>query len=374
MKATITLPRTALCVTAAATLAVAGTQAADLFFLHSTEDHGMLTPITRPPSELGSFAININPLSGLQGNPDALAAFYRAANQWEAFISDPITVTIDGDMANLGNPNIIGSTSLTTYWTANYSVLRNQMITDEAAEGSVHPIVASLPASPVFYAPTGFTIGGYSASRATFNALGYTVPSEKDATITFNSTFTFDYDNSDGVTPGTMDFETVAAHEIGHALGFISDVDRADYLVSQKQTGPLYPTPLDLYRFRDDADDNPSTASDFASYPRSLLPGDPAHTDQIFITSSPAEIAMATGAYTGDGRQASHWKDNLGIGIMDPTLNYGEVVAISTADLLALDLIGWNAVPEPRDYALVFGCASLGIAWMTRRLRKRAIP
>src|SRR6476661_6289659 len=40
--------------------------------------------------ELGSFAINIVAGPTLQGNAAALAAFNRAANQWKAFISDPV--------------------------------------------------------------------------------------------------------------------------------------------------------------------------------------------------------------------------------------------------------------------------------------------
>jgi len=30
-------------------------------------------------------------------------------------------------------------------------------------------------------------------------------------------------------------------------------------------------------------------------------------------------VSYATGINFGDGRQASHWKDNLAIGLMDPT-------------------------------------------------------
>ena len=61
---------------------------------------------------LGSFNIVINAGAGLAGNAAALAAFNRAADQWEAWISDPITVTIVADLQNLGNPSIIGSTGI----------------------------------------------------------------------------------------------------------------------------------------------------------------------------------------------------------------------------------------------------------------------
>jgi hypothetical protein len=244
------------------------------------------------------------------------------------------------------------------------------MIADEGAESRVNAIVASLPAagSLSFYIPSGgYSIAGISASRANWLALGYSVPAGSDATITFNSTFSFDYDNSDGISPGTMDFETVAAHEIGHALGFSSDVDRADYYMFAGTPGALIPRTLDLYRFRSAAN-NPASAADFSTFSRSIEPGVAANTDQIFVTYGPAEVSMATGVYNGDGRQASHWKDNLALGLMDPTLAYQEAVAISGNDLVAMDLIGWNAIPEPRDYALVFGLVSLGAGlWLRKR-------
>ena len=58
---------------------------------------------------------------------------------------------------------------------------------------------------------------------------------------------------------------------------------------------------------------------------------------------------MSTGYYTGDRRQASHWKDDqltgTILGSLDPTLGYGEVRVISDYDWRALDLIGWDIAP-----------------------------
>ena len=60
------------------------------------------------------------------------------------------------------------------------------------------------------------------------------------------------------------------------------------------------------------------------------------------------EFAMSTGVYYGDGRQTSHWKDDdltgALVGIMDPTLGYGETSLITYADLRALDLIGYEFI------------------------------
>jgi hypothetical protein len=85
--------------------------------------------------------------------------------------------------------------------------------------------------------------------------------------------------------------------------------------------------------------------------------------------------AFATGVNFGDGRQASHWKDNLGLGIMDPTAARGELLAISANDIQALDVIGWNlAVPEPGTFLLMG--LTLAVFYVTRgfsRVRLSAV-
>lgn len=361
----------------AVALAPLESHAADFQFVHNDIKYGFITPTFAPPSQLGSFSIVINPLSGLSGNPAAVAAFNRAAAQWAAYICDPVTVTINGDMQDLGDPSIIGQAYTPVYGTA-YGTIRNAMVDDEAAEtGFVHPIVDYLPSSGLFDVPTppsgSFILAGISATRANLSALGFTeLPPGPDSVITFNSAFSFDYDNSDGVAPGTVDFQTVAAHEIGHALGFSSEVDVVDYYMYYGTGGDsiqLYPRTLDLYRFGASLN-NPSDAAQFAAFTRSLRPNVEANTDQIFVMSeAPAEMPMSTGALTGDGRQASHWKDNLGIGLMDPTLGYQETVPISPADRVAMDLIGWHVVPEPHYYAMVFATVSMGTAILLRRRR-----
>ncbi len=206
------------------------------------------------------------------------------------------------------------------------------------------PVVAAMPTAAQFAASirAGFTLDGtLSATKANLKALGFAdldaTFGPSDATITFNSTFSFDFDNRDGVTADTIDFETVAAHEIGHVLGFSSSVDVID-TVSPR---PVRLDPLDLLRFADVAGADPSTAAEFTTFARSLVPGAAA----VFDDTS-AAFAMSTGKNNGDGRQASHWKDDrltgVLVGIMDPTLPSTTVETISAADERALELIGWT--------------------------------
>ncbi|MGB8170451.1 MAG: NF038122 family metalloprotease, partial [Chthoniobacteraceae bacterium] len=328
-----------------------------------------------PATNLGAFDIVIAPGSALSGNPAALAAFNRAAQAWEARISDPITVTINADLASLAS-GIIGSTSAVTIQ-AGYTTIRDRLVADAAAD-SGDAITASLPTAAQFLAtiPSGSTLdGSLLGTKANLKAIGFsnldTSFGATDATITFSTNFAFDFDNSDGVTPGFMDFETVATHEIGHALGFISSVDG----VNAGDTS-IAPYLLDLYRFANNTADDPGSAAEFAAFTRNLVPGVDAITDQIFGT--PSEWRMSTGLNNGtfsgtDGRQASHWKaDELTgeyIGMMDPTLAFGVVQALTEADFRSLDLIGYDIVTVPEFSTSTFGifAALAGIALPRRR-------
>ena len=60
----------------------------------------------------------------------------------------------------------------------------------------------------------------------------------------------------------------------------------------------------------------------------------------------------STGTIFGDGYQASHWKDDLGIGIMDPTAAPpGEIMIVTDLDIMAWDVIGWDTEVETRSGA-----------------------
>jgi len=323
-------------------------------------------------SSVHALDISINPTPALAANPAALAAFNQAASQWEAHITDPITVTIAADLAPLG-AGIIGQASSVILQTG-YDTIRNSMVTDSAAEAD-DGVVAALPTAAQFSAflPTGFGLdGNLSATKANLKALGFGGLDGSfgatDATITFSSNFAFDFDASDGVGAGLIDFETVAAHEIGHALGFVSVVDTIDALFPTLIPIDVAPRTLDLFRFG--AGLNPSNLADFTTTARNLVPGDAAILDDLI-----SELDFSTGAFNGDGRQASHWKDNeltgTLMGIMDPTLATGVFVPVGASDLRALDLIGYDiaTIPVPAAlYLFVSGLVGLGVM-----ARKRAV-
>lgn len=308
-----------------------------------------------PAHALGSFDIVINPNVSLQANADALAAFERAAARWEAFIADPITVNINAGLSNLGS-SILGQAS-STLTIRNYTSVRNAMVADAADELNDpddfdDTLAQSLPTAANFNAtlPAGVLLSGdMSVNTSLARAMGLFAPASSDATITFNTQFSFDYDNSDGIDAGTWDFETVAAHEIGHALGFTSVVDDINRGLTS-----ISPRPLDLFRFTEGGANDPDSVSDFATFTRDLRPNVEVNTD-IITDEWRMSTGVTGGTFGGDGRQASHWKDGSltgnTIGMMDPTLAAQQVFPFSIADLRALDLIGYEIVGLlPGDY------------------------
>ncbi len=301
-------------------------------------------------SDTGGLKITLRGTAQLEANPAAKAAFLRAATTWEGLIQNPITVIIDVDFGTtrFGNPypsGVLGSTATQSLlFTDEYSDLRARLMGTASGQAEM-ALYAALP--PGATVPT--EIGAASAivtSSANGRALGLLGPvpdptAEPVAqfgsppSIGFNSNFAFDFNPDDGVDPGMTDFDTVATHEIGHALGFISRVGALEL----SPTTTLALSVWDLFRFRPTV-----TMGAYATAQRVLSSGGTA----VFFIGG-AQLQTSTGrpdGTAGDGRQASHWKaDELAgafIGIMDPTVARGQHYPITDNDRAAIDTFGYT--------------------------------
>ena len=304
-------------------------------------------------------------------SPDAIGGFAAAGAMWSALFTDNVTVNIHIAFTDTLPPQTLGSTSYANT-SASYTAVRDALtadritVHDTTAVSFLQPGAAlNLVLNRTSNNPNGAgsatsyldsdgdanntTIRLTTANAKALRLWPATDPAA-DADIQFNSTFNWDFNRADGVTG--YDFVGIAVHEIGHALGFVSGVDILDNN-SPPVAGPFrddqftYVSPADLFRFS-------TTSTNFGI---GVIDWSADTRDKYFsIDGGTTKLAgFSTGGNFGDGRQASHWLDNLGI--MDPTAAQGELLSISTHDTRLLDVIGWDpftlaTIPEPSTTAL----------------------
>ena len=285
----------------------------------------------------------------LEGNQTAKNAFIAAAANWENQIKSPVTIYIDVDYGptNFGaawGANVLGSTSGASPVSAPYLNVRSNLQLS-ASNANETTIYNSLP-SPVVPTDTGDvnTVSVTAAIARAIVLLDPTAqPTDSAARIGFNSTITtYDFTPGNGINSGQTDFDAVATHEIGHALGFSSRSGTSG-------TGPITPAMWDLYRFRAG-----TTSATFSTALRIMTIGGPEGNNlQFFFAPNVPELGLSTGgpsgssANGGDGWQSSHWQHISGctfglIGIMDPAIPSGCRRTISTNDLIAANILGYN--------------------------------
>ncbi|HEU5123824.1 MAG TPA: NF038122 family metalloprotease [Verrucomicrobiae bacterium] len=306
------------------------------------------------------------------GTPQfAINGFNAAAGMWSSVLADNITINLQIGYASLG-ANVIGETS-SSFVEYSYSETVQALGTRRSSADD-YSAFASLQSGMSYTRLINHTSnnpeGANSATpyldsmdrvgltTANAKALGL-IPQDEtiDAVIRFSSDFSFDFNHADPITFGQMDFVGVAAHEIGHALGFVSGVDDIDFL------GGLYPGDtfssnlLDLFRFSHLSLSLGDGVTDYTADTR----------DKFFSTDGGVtELALfSNGESFGDGNQASHWKDNLGLGLMDPTASYGEWLTLSENDKRAMDVLGYTLAPEPSAGAMLM--MSLALMFLRRK-------
>src|SRR5262245_47878010 len=312
-----------------------------------------LTP--EPGPDQTGLKIILRGTSQLKGFSAATEAFKRVATQWESLIQSHLTIVIDVDFG----PTLFGSSfaddvvSSTEAQVLEGNVLYPAVQSDllsRAFEPERIELYNALPAKAV---PTTQGMStGIAASTATLRALELIDQTADLAgelsnfglppAIALNSKFKFDFDYTDGIAPDQLDFEAIVSHEIGHILGFISSVGQSE----MGSSADPQPSIWDLFRIRPDA-----VRSGFTTAQRILTAGG----EQSFFGGDSA-VSLSTGrpdGSAGDGRHPSHWKDEslsgVYLGIMDPTIGFGDHYSITDNDTAVLNTIGYQAhgVNEP---------------------------
>jgi FG-GAP-like repeat len=253
--------------------------------------------------------INVTFDSSVSGAP---AAFETVVNAVIAFLdatfSDPITINIDVgygeiDGQSLGSNVGESETEVQDY---SFSQVRNALIAD-ATTVDDYTSTASLPTSdPV---PGG---GTYEMSTAEAKALGLAVRNgQVDGYVGFGSSVAFDYDNSNGISWGSIDFYGVVAHEITEVMG------------REFGNGTFYP--FELFHY------SASGVLDFSGTQPGYFSIDGGVTDLADFNTDPS----------GD---FGDWADSVGDDPFRAFVPTGVTLPISETDLRVLDVIGYDRV------------------------------
>jgi len=382
--------------------------------LATTAALGLAVTAAEPSS--AKTTIKLNDIGGVKGSKAELG-FKIAASYWESVLTNDVSLTFNVGFAPLGE-NILGGTrsalaqyvpisayygALAATGTTALDAVALAHLAPLSAKGSVTAIVPAyanpitkdgIAANGVRIAPNGTNLSSTIAiSSANLKALGG-MGAAVDAQIQFSSTYAFDFNPTDGIQKGTVDFIGVAIHEMGHALGFLSGADDFDYSVGSgfKTDGDWWAYAADMFRYT--GEDSLNWAFNQPAY-FSIDGG---------ATPFQGNAYFSTGENNGDTWQASHWKANNTcsgfVGVMNPYTCGGLMDQVTAADLALFDAIGWNtnvdvlanggykastadvykawiaggnAVPEPESWTmLILGFGAIG-GVMRYRTRNRKV-
>jgi hypothetical protein len=241
------------------------------------------------------------------------AAIASVANYYASTFTDNVTINLNVGLGEVGGnalPTGALAASQTNLALTSYKAVVGALKAD-ALSSADHSAVASLPTRD----PTGG--GFYWVSTAEGKALGLYSGTGLDGSIGFSSTANFDYNTADGVTAGSYDFFGAAAHEISEVMGRVLLTGGRISIFNHSFT------PLDLFHF------SASHARIFSGTAAGYFSADNGVTNLQNFNTNPA----------GD---SGDWSSAKGADAFNAFAATGQVEPVSSADLTALDVIGWN--------------------------------
>jgi len=298
---------------------------------------------------------------------EVMAAAVEAGNLWKGYFNDPITINIAiAYDSTSGVANTVPNLALFSYSSVTARLGTDARSTDDFSvvanlqPGSSAQFMVNrgfLVPEPSLRVDTGTT--GNNAEVMVLNAnakaLGLIAGDLTgiDATITLNSSFSYDYDRSNGIGLTQYDAVGIFAHEIGHAMGMYSRAELISTAGANTPDSSFYPAVADLLRF---SAESIGSAGGYAGAGPGVFDVSADDRVKYFSVDGGAtlitEFARGSNLSFGDGQQANHWRFSLiPAGIMDPTVAEGELLVISPIDVRFFDAIGFDPIPEAGTWA-----------------------
>ncbi|MEM6255829.1 MAG: NF038122 family metalloprotease [Cyanobacteria bacterium P01_D01_bin.156] len=295
-----------------------------------------------------------------EGTPyEQMLGFKVAGDWWSSYITDDVTVNIHVGTSNNLPKNVVGSALPGMHAFDYFGSYRYRLEQDVSSDLDQSAVSVGLPGhrnaqGGGYYKGQleGATKNAHRISLTKANAKAVGLPGSNstglDGMIMMsdlnNSRYrwNYDFDRSGNIDNKSVDFLSVAVHEIGHVLGFVSSFDTvtakdSDLTSSEIKERLNRTTPLDL--FRRSSESAEGNVAELRAGKSSYLSADNGTTRMANFARGNRDIGNGS-----DGYQASHWRHRSSgyTGIMGPAIQTGSRFSIKSLDLKAMDIIGWD--------------------------------